>query len=599
MKILRIAPLILAIEVVAAQQPAPGSLRGVVVTAGTGDAIANATVQLRSATSVEVVATTTTDGDGTFLFPRVPHGSYRLVATRAGYMKAEYGQPKAGAPGLDITVGGDRRTADLRLVMTPGGVISGRVTDRGEPSGLASVVALKSTYHDGWRTMTPVLSARTNDLGEYSLFWLPPGEYYVATIVFDIASPATLFGNLLLNPDGDSNSFFAQRTLPRAVLNRANLSRATDSEIHVPIYFPGTPDARQASVIAVRAGAEVPNVNLDATPQPTRRVEGILQGVLPLTDAEGRPVRQLVSLAMLDLPFPIFNQPGQILIDVDPSGPFEFPRVAPGVYALYSSQPGGKGTRINIDVRDHDLVGITLTLDQRFTITGRVIVDADTPLGSQPNVTDLRVTLRSDPPLPSMTSTTVPTMADGTFRIASLGGNDRALRAGNYRVSVAPILMPPTIPGTAPPAIPPALRGVYVQSIRMGNTDVLNDGIRLESQPQEEMVIVVGANGGVLRGRVLNDEQQPISSASVVLIPEGGRRFRVDHSFTSSDDAGQFQFAAVPPGDYKVLAWQDVERGKWQDPDFVREYQRLGKPVRIEAGRSQDDVVILVIAQKR
>jgi hypothetical protein len=45
-----------------------------------------------------------------------------------------------------------RALADVRLVMTRGGVISGRITDRGNPS-VADVVALKISYVDGLPTL--------------------------------------------------------------------------------------------------------------------------------------------------------------------------------------------------------------------------------------------------------------------------------------------------------------------------------------------------------------------------------------------------------------------------------------------------------------
>ena len=85
----------------------------------------------------------------------------------------------------------------------------------------------------------------------------------------------------------------------------------------------------------------------------------------------------------------------------------------------------------------------------------------------------------------------------------------------------------------------------------------------------------------------------------MVLIPESGLRFRVDHQFTPSDAAGRFRFEAIPPGDYKVFAWEEVERGQWQDPDFVRNYEGAGKPVRIEQGGTKDGFDVASIPPKR
>jgi protocatechuate 3,4-dioxygenase beta subunit len=127
---------------------------------------------------------------------------------------------------------------------------------------------------------------------------------------------------------------------------------------------------------------------------------------------------------------------------------------------------------------------------------------------------------------------------------------------------------------------------------------VLNDGLHLLGQPRDELVVVLGTNPGTLEGRVVDVRQQPVAAATVVLIPDGGIRFRVDHKFTSTDASGRFQMQSIPPGDYKVFAWEEVERGDWQDPDFVRDYESLGKPVRIEEGGKHVNFEVAVIPPK-
>jgi len=61
---------------------------------------------------------------------------------------------------------------------------------------------------------------------------------------------------------------------------------------------------------------------------------------------------------------------------------------------------------------------------------------------------------------------------------------------------------------------------------------------------------------------------------------------------THSDVAGRFQFQTIPPGSYKVFAWEAVDKGTWQDPELMRDYEALGKPLRIEEGmKASIDVV--------
>jgi hypothetical protein len=40
------------------------------------------------------------------------------------------------------------------------------------------------------------------------------------------------------------------------------------------------------------------------------------------------------------------------------------------------------------------------------------------------------------------------------------------------------------------------------------------------------------------------------------------------------------------PGDYVLFAWQDIERGQYLDPDFIQQYEDIGKPIHVEEGGS-------------
>jgi len=82
--------------------------------------------------------------------------------------------------------------------------------------------------------------------------------------------------------------------------------------------------------------------------------------------------------------------------------------------------------------------------------------------------------------------------------------------------------------------------------------------------------------------RLVNEKQEPSVNVPVVLVPDPARRNRSDlYRNVSTDAAGRFHIEDVPPGDYKLFAWEDVESGAWQDPDFIRQYEDRGKAVRI------------------
>src|SRR6185369_16666479 len=78
---------------------------------------------------------------------------------------------------IALPLAGQQQNATRR----PTGVISGRVVDDdGHPMRDIEVQALVAVYEAGERRVVPQGNlATTNDRGEFRLFWLPPGNYYV------------------------------------------------------------------------------------------------------------------------------------------------------------------------------------------------------------------------------------------------------------------------------------------------------------------------------------------------------------------------------------------------------------------------------------
>jgi hypothetical protein len=72
----------------------------------------------------------------------------------------------------------------------------------------------------------------------------------------------------------------------------------------------------------------------------------------------------------------------------------------------------------------------------------------------------------------------------------------------------------------------------------------------------------------------------------VVLVPEA--RDRRDLYFTvSSSNTGRFQLTNIPPGRYKIFAWQNPAEGAWTDPDYLERYESRGTPVDIQSESSE------------
>ena len=51
---------------------------------------------------------------------------------------------------------------------------------------------------------------------------------------------------------------------------------------------------------------------------------------------------------------------------------------------------------------------------------------------------------------------------------------------------------------------------------------------------------------------------------------------------------GPFRMQGLTPGGYSLFAWEDIENGAWQDPDFIRAYEGSGRTIQISEGSTQD-----------
>src|SRR5437773_11617565 len=130
------------------QQPARGSIEGVVERAGTGEPIAGAEILvMRVAMPVEedrvgprmaVVFTGSdpfapvpaiTDREGHFLLKDLEPGSYKITAARNGYAKQEYGQRIPAGQGTGVTLGGGQTPKEAAFYLFPRGITSGRVRE--------------------------------------------------------------------------------------------------------------------------------------------------------------------------------------------------------------------------------------------------------------------------------------------------------------------------------------------------------------------------------------------------------------------------------------------------------------------------------------
>jgi len=563
-------------------QTSPGvPLQGIVTQRGNDEVVWGATVELRKEGGNTALYGALTDVDGKFAFPSVPAGRYQLVATSPGYVPAEYGQKRMNGAGLPLVIVTGQAMPKLRIEMVPTGAISGRITDPyGQPIAIADVFVLRSSYQEGQRILTKFLSAKTDERGEFRLFWLTPGMYYLNVVVPDDTNQA----DLIMNADNinSATSLIGVRTILRDVLSRPIGTGAAANEAHVPVYYPSTTNPQQARPIEVRPGEDIRGIYITASVVRTFRVRGVASNFVAGAGMQGQ-----TRLIPTDPAWP----PVQTQLDSN-TGKFEYARVVPGSYMLYVQvRPPGATSAADalwatmpLEVREQDVDNLTLVPRAGISLPGKVVVDGLPAGGQTPSVGGLFLGMRPDPLVtqqaPSPSTRVSP---DGTFVLPGV-------IAGNYRVYAPPILSPnnPQLLGGLPP-VPPGLENSYVKSIRVGGADVLDSGIHLMPAEGLTMEIVLGTNAGLLDGRVMR-EGKPAADVTVGMLPNASsaRGYRTDmHKTTLTDASGHFQMRGLPPGDYKIFAWEEVDKDAIMDLDFVHAYEERGTRLAIGDGEKK------------
>jgi protocatechuate 3,4-dioxygenase beta subunit len=530
-------------------------LQGIVVKKGTTEPLSKATVELRrDQDNAAILDSMTTEDDGRFSFGNVAPGRYRLTVTRRGYAR----------PSLTTTIAAGQPPQVMQLNMAPTGSISGRVVDPlGRPMGNVEVKAMRASYPEGRRVLTSVQSVLTNDLGEYRLFWLAPGRYYVAAVhpqaqgmsrrISSAGFSMSVGGALISSGKGDP------------AINGPNplAQIEAQSERYAPIFFGGTTDEQTASGIDLREAAEFGGVNFVVGPIQPRHVHGVI-----IDGLTGQPA-QYGSLALPKDP----EAPPRRESDVDhETGRFDL-LLFPGSYTLTANSASGEGF-VSFTLGDAD-IDLTIPTTPTFDIRGRIVVEGGTL--SAAALEALHITLRREPPrgeavIPSY-STALP---DGSFTISA--------SAGDYRINIAPILN--VTPSRFGSPLWANLQGAYVKSMRLGTADVLNGPLHLDRQPSATLDVVIAMDAGGLTGQVLRNGREPVADAPVILLPNLRRRNEL-YQTTNTDASGRFHFDHVTPEDYKVFAWEEVEDGAWYDAEFMKGVESRGLSVHINAGKTE------------
>jgi 5-hydroxyisourate hydrolase-like protein (transthyretin family) len=171
------------------QNEQSGKISGHVFRSDTGAPLNKTSVTLLGAQQtagfgqVEKTESVRTVQDGSYSFTDIGPGNYTLHFEKTGYVGQFYGQTGPLPVGSSIKVSPMQNLDNLDVHLNPAGVISGTIYDEdNEPLEGIQVSAIQLRYSKGGHQQeAPVTGTRTDDLGDFRLSGLTPGEYYVKT----------------------------------------------------------------------------------------------------------------------------------------------------------------------------------------------------------------------------------------------------------------------------------------------------------------------------------------------------------------------------------------------------------------------------------
>ncbi len=489
---------------------------GVATAAGTGTPLAGVEILVFEESGKKAPLDTQTDSEGHFAIDELSPGRYLLKAERSGYVSQIYTERGKGRQGMVLVLHPGQVLTGINFRMVATGVVSGHILgDDGEPLPGSIVRTFLLGYSEGKRRLIVSQESVSDDRGEYRIFGLRPGHYYLCA-----GAPGA-----------------------RPANERSN--GAPPEQRHTPTFFPNVHDSGQATSLDVQPGNELAGIDITLQRMAAYHLRGTVFGL----DRNSRYSR--ITLRPIDPCSDILYRNRDIVLDA--KGTFDFGGVVQGSYVLFAVYArGGSGYSAwrHVDVVNADVDAIRLAPTAGLRLAGRIAITG----GSRFDYGKLSLNLR--PGLLSPTeSVSARINSDGSFEIEGIGQEV-------YDVEV----------GGLP-------NNFYLKSIRLGDEEVRNNTIDLsQMEPTPASLgITLDPNGGQIEG-VVREENDQLAKATVVTLSPKLEQFSDPHLFreTTTDGNGHFVIRGIAPGEYNLFAWDQIETGAYRDPAFLKPYLDRG-----------------------
>ena len=205
-----------------------------------------------------------TDDNGAFDFAELPAGRYTMTVSKSGFVSLSYGQRRPLQAGTPLQLADGQQMKGIEFRLPRGSVIAGHVFDEdGDPMPGVMVRVMRYQYLQGDRRLKPAGTAQTDDKGQYRVWGLMPGDYYVdAQARLNSASAAAGRRWWTRRRPGRRAAGAAwrrRRDRPDRRPERRGALFGTDDEdqkAYAPTYYPGVTSVNEARPVTVGLSQE-------------------------------------------------------------------------------------------------------------------------------------------------------------------------------------------------------------------------------------------------------------------------------------------------------------------------------------------------------
>jgi hypothetical protein len=497
--------------------------------------------------------------DGRFEFRELPAGRYEVSAFTSGFLRWRYRQRAMDDRDIATVDVADGQIVDnIEMALPRGGVVTGRVVDgEARPVANIGVRLVRREFSLGRIELLPLsnaplpggegFAALTNDRGEYQLFGVPPGDYFV------VASSLAPREASWIGPNGlrvaYANTFYPGATGPSTAAR----------------LFLGFADVRH-------------DITIRRVTVPVFEIRGYVIDKTGERVSSGR----VQALSRGNLSHGSFGLGLEAEARIQPTGEFVLTNVRPGRYSVrVLLEPpdlrAGSAVerRINsfnsmggvaVDVNNEDLTGLRLAAPGLAHVRGSVVFDDATATASIV-------------PAAVCATPTVWDADDGWLGVGTLvatpGSRDMYLTGttgSGYQFEWT--TMTGHIGATAYLCAERLThqRTWHVKEIRANGRDVTDSGFDVDAVHPPDLQIVLTNQQPRLTGLVMDASGSPRANRVVIVFAQDRTRWSMSSSryvaVVFTDGSGRYR-ATVPAGDYYVAATEQGTMGSWTDPEFL------------------------------